>query len=212
MREVRENGTEHNPAAMVITETKLSDSVTSGQLAVPRYELHRVDRDQAKAGTKSGGGVMLYLRGDLQVTQECTVKEADMEMFAANVPELQLRIVAIYRRPNRHITSESLSQIRKQLSKPGRSIVVGDLNLDSRLARPEPQTLWCELLEAGLSQRVRIITHPPRHAGEKASTITTSGFPKKTKLNAQQAQGACSTERAITSQSRRPYKPQSRRR
>ncbi len=105
-----------------------------------------------------------------------------MEMFAANVPELQLRIVAIYRRPNRHITSESLSQIRKQLSKPGRSIVVGDLNLDSRLARPEPQKLWCELLEAGLSQRVRIITHPPRHAGEKASTIDHFWVPKEDKV------------------------------
>eukprot|EP00666_Eupelagonemidae_sp_cell4sb_P017977 gene17977-biopygen34062 len=100
-----------------------------------------------------------------------------------------MRLIAVYRRPNNNISETSLVQLKTQLTKRGRNIVVGDLNMDARLPRPSPQPLWNTLIDAGLTQRVRVITHPPRHASEKASTIDHIWVPSGEKASCSRLKG-----------------------
>ena len=91
------------PAIMVITESHLCAKVKNGILTIPGYNIYRVDRDQQKAGTQSGGGVLIYCQEELELEDETEVREEDTEIFAANIPQLHLRFIATYRRPGRSI-------------------------------------------------------------------------------------------------------------
>ena len=104
----------------------------------------------------------MYTKEYLELSEEIKVQESDMELFAAIIAALNLRLIAVYRQPNHNISDEALTQQDKQLAKQGRNAVVGDLNMDARLSCPTPQLLWNSLLEAGLTQRERFITRPPR--------------------------------------------------
>ena len=53
---------------LVITETKLEKGkVNNGPLAIQWYNMHRVDRDQEKAGTEHGGGILIYCKEEIEL-------------------------------------------------------------------------------------------------------------------------------------------------
>eukprot|EP00666_Eupelagonemidae_sp_cell4sb_P005272 gene5272-18846_t len=99
LQELRNYAEENRPSIMVITEPKLTYaqqgviiSVADGEIAIPGYQIFRVDRDLAKAGKVSGGGLVIYCKEELELVDEVRCQAADMEMFAANIPSLKFRL------------------------------------------------------------------------------------------------------------------------
>ena len=93
--ELREYAKERNPSIVVVTETHLTDEAHGGTVAIDGYTAHRVDRDQAKAGAEYGGGLVVYLSDGIYAAAETAVTEADMELFSAHLPNVNLHLVAI---------------------------------------------------------------------------------------------------------------------
>eukprot|EP00662_Eupelagonemidae_sp_cell21_P012748 gene12748-biopygen91669 len=189
MEELIDYAESSKPTIIVITESKLDDGVKDGTVAIPGYSLYRVDRDLGKSVVGLGGGILVFCKSGIEFTDEVQVQGSDMEMFAANIPALQCRLVAVYRRPGYAISEESLAQVTKQVVKNGRTVVTGDLNMDTRVQNPAPQALWLALQEAGLTQRVRVVTHPPSRDGDKASTIDHVWAPRGVAVQCKRVKG-----------------------
>eukprot|EP00662_Eupelagonemidae_sp_cell21_P035572 gene35572-biopygen97114 len=189
MEELIDYAESSKPTIIVITEGKLDDGVKDGTVAIPGYSLYRVDRDLGKSVAGLGGGILVYCKDGIELTDEVQFQGSDMEMFAANIPALKCRLVAVYRRPGYAISEESLAQLTKQVAKNGRTVVTGDLNMDTRMQNPAPQTLWLALQEAGLTQRVRFVTHPPNREGVKASTIDHVWAPRGVAVECKRVKG-----------------------
>eukprot|EP00662_Eupelagonemidae_sp_cell21_P057606 gene57606-biopygen47454 len=61
--------------------------------------------------------------------------------------------------------------------------------MDTRVQNPAPQALWLALQEAGLTQRVRFVTHPPAREGVKASTIDHVWAPRGVAVQCKRVKG-----------------------
>lgn len=116
---------EHDPDAVVVTETWLSESILDSEVLPPGYRMVRRDR-----GSR-GGGVALVLKEYLNIsvlegethTESCWVK---IESFSP-----PLVIGAVYRPPNSHVdVMESLYDFMGTLVKKYKLIILaGDFNL-----------------------------------------------------------------------------------
>ena len=110
-----------------------------------------MDRGQKKVGTQRDGGVLVYSRECLELSDGTKVQEFYMALFAANIPALNLRLIAMYRRLNYSISDAKLAQLFELAAgATGAHHADMGLNMDACLSNPKPRVFWNSQLDFGL--------------------------------------------------------------
>ena len=117
---------------MCITETWLTDSISSAQTQLSGYHCIRSDRD-----SRRGGGCAIYLHNSLVPSDELVISDINNNIAAVYVEDLHLILATVYRPPDApdHEFSAALDKLQRMIddhSKDDRSAdlyITGDFNL-----------------------------------------------------------------------------------
>lgn len=84
--ELAELAANTNPNVIGITETHLDSSFQDGEIDIPGYSIIRQDREREISRKKKGGGIVAYVREDIET--ENIVKKGceDLEMVHLTSP------------------------------------------------------------------------------------------------------------------------------
>ena len=124
---------ESNAPFIALQETHLSCEILSAEIQIPGYTLYRSDR----LGGRTHGGVAMYIRNDLTVSEISKHSNNFCESQALDIKELDLIIINIYRPPKSplqlfqetlDITQVIVDRIIENKCKSRTLLVVGDYN------------------------------------------------------------------------------------
>ena len=141
-----------------ITEPHLNASYTDGEISIQGYNILRQDRDPTKSRKSKHGGVLVYIHEDVQTTKESKYAGEDLELVAFTDKKTGIRYVHMYRMPGHTITEDALKAIEKEANTVGRTIIVGDLNMNMHRSRKQPaqlHTLLSQQLRDPNGQRLK---------------------------------------------------------
>ena len=121
------------PSIIGVTETWLNDSYSDAEFAIPNYILYRQDRADTVRGI--GGGVLLYIKQDLNSVQREDLQGAftnyvwcEVQVGGAGFKRSQLLIGVVYRSPNSTSANDQLLfNIINGVSSQD-TIIMGDFN------------------------------------------------------------------------------------
>ena len=122
-----ELATSDNALFVALQETHLSSDISSAEVQMEGFTLHRSDRE----GGRTHGGVALYIRDHLTTRELLKYSNNCVESQVIEVPELELVLVNIYRPPNspKQLFLETLDKCQEALDSQARSrsiIMTGD--------------------------------------------------------------------------------------
>eukprot|EP00662_Eupelagonemidae_sp_cell21_P015808 gene15808-biopygen88115 len=168
LSELAEIAAAKRPAVIAITESHLDDSFQNGEVTIAGYDIVRQDRDKQLSKKKKGGGVIVYVREELEATVVLSKAGEDFELVAVDMPG-EIRYAILYRVPGSTISGNALETIEKVLSVKGKRLLAGDLNMNTKAKTPVPRALRSLLAdEIKLQQKVQFVT---RHRKSGGSTI-----------------------------------------
>ena len=79
---------------IIITESHLNEYISSEELYINDWSLHRADRAH-----RIGGGVAIYVKNDILLTDKFTFSNSYCEIVGFYLPKLNLINITIYRPP-----------------------------------------------------------------------------------------------------------------
>ena len=135
--------TNNNLDVCMLTETciKEDDNITPSRLCPKGYmslSISRLDR--------TGGGIAIVFKKDLNVTKPCTTTYITMEMatFQINNNNGVINLVTIYRPPDTNILDfwhEFTDILEQHINQSGELVLMGDFNISvNRSLNPNPST------------------------------------------------------------------------
>ena len=152
----------NNLDVCVLTETwiKEDDNVTpvrlcpNGYKSLPISRLHR-----------TGGGITIVFKKDLNVTKACTTTYTTMEMatFWININNCVINLVSIYRPPDTNILDfchEFTDILEQHINQSGELVLTGDFNIAvNKPFDPDPSTFLDTLDSFNLVNKIDEPTH-----------------------------------------------------
>ena len=147
--------TEHDPDVVVISETWLNPSVKDLDIALPGYNVYRVDR------LKRGGGVAIYAKSNF-ITAVCSAisvpGQFELLALCITLGGSSLTIAGVYRPPS--AAPEALINLYKYFSSWSKSdvVILGDFNLDWLSSATDDLQSMC--LDLNLTQMITTPTRP----------------------------------------------------
>ena len=127
----------------LITESWLTPRNKDNHIAIPQYNLTRVDREVLKPNgkRKRGGGLLMYIHQDLVFSDfrvnNFNISDKDIELQCIEVNKANSKriiIINLYRPPNGHLNSflEIFSEVVTEIKKPHdrELFILGDFNID----------------------------------------------------------------------------------
>ena len=155
---------------MALAETWLTDDVSSGEIAIPHFLLHRKDR----TGEKKGGGVAVYSHESVGASRRHDLEDDALEIMWMEVQckkQQKMMIGCFYRPPSLsvehwHILEQNL---RKVQSVSDNIVIMGDFNVNyldpTDRNRPHLSSLMSQFC------LINHVTASTRVSGTSASTI-----------------------------------------
>ena len=124
--------TKHSPDIILITESRLNDSIPDSSVAIPGYDITRLDRKNCK---HSSGGLLLYVTKNLKhnVLHHSKIAESEnITMHVALSRRKFLSLTLLYRPPNSSSKKFllSLDKYLNAVNPNDFSLIAGDVNLD----------------------------------------------------------------------------------
>ena len=146
----------------MFTETliKEDDNITPARLCPNGYKslsISRLDR--------TGGGIAIVFKKDLNVTKACTTTYTTMEMatFWININNCVLNLVTVYRPPDTNILDfchEFTYILKQHINQSGELVLMGDFNIAvNKPSNPEPSTFLDILNSFNLVNKLEEPTH-----------------------------------------------------
>ena len=142
-QEIQVELTNNNLDVCVLTETwiKEDDNITPARLCPNGYKSLSISRPD-----RTGKGIAIVFKKDLNVTKACTTTYIIMEMatFQININNHVINLVTIYRPPDTNILDfcHEFTDIPKQhINQSGELVLMGDFNTAvNRPFDPDPST------------------------------------------------------------------------
>jgi hypothetical protein len=147
-------------AAISETWLKTIDRDFIGEYAIPGYKIFNRDRSN-----KVGGGVMFYVKNNINATQFTTNENNNNEVLGIDIgSEIKYRIILTYRPPNNSvINDQSLYQYLSQLINNKVGIILGDFNCPEILNVETTNADSARLLEFSIDNFLtQWVTNPTR--------------------------------------------------
>eukprot|EP00664_Eupelagonemidae_sp_cell27_P009979 gene9979-3199_t len=179
--EIAELAASQKPRVIAITESHLDSSYEDGEIDIP-------------GGNKKGGGVVVYVREEVELERISRKGREDFEMVAFNMPD-NIRYMILYRPPGGTVSEELMKTIEKEMTRKGRSLLAGDLNMNTQAKRPTPKALNLMLgKELGMEQKVGFVT---RHNARGGSIIDHAWTGMQCKCSPVRAADGLSDHKAV---------------
>ena len=142
-QEIQVDLTKNNLDACVLTEMwiKEDDNITSARLCPNGYKSLSISRPD-----RTGGGIAIVFKKDLNVTKACTTTCTPMEMatFWININNHVINLVTIYRPADTNILEfchEFTDILEQHINQSGELVLMGDFNITvNKPSDPDPST------------------------------------------------------------------------
>ena len=132
---------------LTLSETHLCDFIENSEISCEGYFIERRDRN------RSGGGVVIYIKEDIDYTVRNDLFVQDLEMIIIEVKRPRTRsmfIVNWYRPPNANVANFQLFEtVLERLDLTSREcIILGDMNCDvMKIDKPHHTKRLCEIMK-----------------------------------------------------------------
>ena len=114
---------------------------------------------------KGGGGILLYVQKDVDISDEQKDQCEDLESVSVTLTT-GVRYVIVYRPPGPHMSTKASDIIRKNVEDYDNVIIMGDLNMNMDAKSPCPRELRNLLqVELRMDQKVTFVTRRKRNRG-----------------------------------------------
>ena len=165
---------DHHLDILALSETWLDNTMADGEVHIPSYTIHRLDRDSS-IDRKIGGGVCFYHRNTLPIKArtDLQVHGAEIAWIELHNGQGKLLFGCCYRPPSAHVDfwnllNHSLELVQRK-SSADRFYLLGDFNVDvSNPHAPQLNRLNETLQQFSL---INIIHQPTRITASSATVI-----------------------------------------